>query len=126
MAAKTETARRSVTFTIPTPPSLNNLFKNLRGRGGRAATKKYLDWQLEAQYRVKSQRPKSLTGSVTVAIIYPDAGQSDLDNLCKAVLDLAVKLKIIQGDSRKWVRAISLAWGNVTETRVTFTDAVAA
>lgn len=106
------------------PPSLNNLFKNVRR--GRAATKDYLNWQREAGYHLNIQRIRSIKGPVRVAISYPDEGQRDLDNICKVILDLCVKRKIIVNDSRKWVRAINLEWADIPLTTVTLTEVVAA
>jgi Holliday junction resolvase RusA-like endonuclease len=114
-----------VSFTIPTPPSLNNLFKNLRH--GRAATAEYKSWQQEAGYHLNCQRIRKIKTPVMVDITFPDEGGADMDNLPKALLDLCVKHKIIVNDSRKWVRDIGLHWlAGITLTRVVLTEAVPA
>jgi len=116
-----------VKFTIPTPPSLNNLFGNKKGRGGRAATAEYRSWQQEAGYHLNCQRIRKIKMPVKVDITFPDEGGADMDNLPKALLDLCVKHKIIVNDSRKWVRDIALHWrAGIVLTLVTFTEVVAA
>lgn len=64
-------------------------------------------------------------GAVNVAIIFPDRGNGDIDNLAKAILDLAVKHGIIDGDNRKFVRELNLRWGGVELAHVTITGAAA-
>jgi len=42
----------------------------------------------------------------------------DLDNGAKSILDLMVREGVIEDDGRNFVRAIRMAWGNVTGCRV--------
>jgi len=93
---------------LPFPPSANAMFTNRRG--GRARTKAYDMWINDAGTQLLTQRPKRHTGPVTVAITVglPDKRNRDLDNLLKPLLDLLVKHQIIQDDSVKFLKAITI------------------
>lgn len=114
-------------FTVPTPPSVNALFtaRTIRGRSGRGITGRYKAWRDEAGYQLNLQRLKPLHGAVVVEIVFPDRGNGDIDNLAKAILDLAVKHEVIDGDSRKTVRTLLLSWGAVEQATVTITGVAA-
>lgn len=78
---------------ISPPPSTNNLFRNLPGRG-RVRSDKYKAWQKEAGWEIKDQLaavarqsrwPDAIGGPFALTIWLPPG--IDLDN-CKAVADL--------------------------------------
>jgi hypothetical protein len=48
-------AHDSVTVDLPFPPSVNNLFAN--GKSGRYTTQQYADWQKNAGWKIKADRP---------------------------------------------------------------------
>lgn len=106
---------RAVTVEMPSPPSVNNLFKNA-GRKGRVPTPAYEDWKRHAGWQVRSQRPASLHGPVSVTIVHGKR-RADLDNLNKAPLDLLVNLGVIDDDSH--VRELHCSFGEVIGCRVT-------
>jgi crossover junction endodeoxyribonuclease RusA len=83
---------------LPVPPSTNNLFAN--GKHGRWATDKYVAWQKEAGWMLQAARPTpfgSMKVQVTLCVPRKPASR-DLDNFCKAPLDLLVKHKVIADD----------------------------
>jgi Holliday junction resolvase RusA-like endonuclease len=86
---------------LPTPPSTNNLYFNLK-RGGRHPTDKYKAWQQEAGYvlnRVHPQQRCFGAMKVQVALYVPRKPASrDIDNFCKGPLDLLVKHGVIADD----------------------------
>lgn len=100
--------RGATEITLPFPPSVNALFVNRRG--GRARTKAYDAWIVEAGTQLLTQRPMKHEGPVTVAITVglPDKRNRDLDNLLKPLLDLLVRHQVIQDDSVKYLKAISI------------------
>lgn len=78
-------------LTVPAPPSVNKLFKNLPGRG-RAKTKDYRDWVLEAAVELRGQRCKRISGPVVLMIsVERDNQAADIDNRVKAIADFLVQ-----------------------------------
>lgn len=78
-------------LTVPAPPSVNRLFKNLPGRG-RAKTKEYRDWVLEAAVELRGQRCKRISGPVVLVIsVERDNKAADIDNRVKAIADFLVQ-----------------------------------
>lgn len=101
-----------VKLRLPFPPSVNNLYINVNGKG-RVPTVRYRKWKKAAIDSMWGQPLQYFKGPVSIDITYEDAGRSDLDNLQKAVIDHLVNCQIILGDDRKVVRKITLQWGDV-------------
>lgn len=97
-------------FTLPVPPSTNNLFATGNG-GSRFPTLKYWNWQHEADMEILAQRsgqPK-IVGPVHISITVPfSGGKSDLDNRIKAVNDALVRMGIIEDDNDAVVAQITV------------------
>jgi crossover junction endodeoxyribonuclease RusA len=106
---------RSITVTMPAPPSVNNLFKNA-GRKGRVPTPAYEDWKRQAGWQVKAQRQEAIHGPVAVTIVHGKR-RADLDNLNKAPLDLLVSQGLIDDDS--FVRELHCRFADVQGCEVT-------
>jgi len=89
-----------VTFSLPMPPSVNALYKNVKGRG-RAKTSRYLDWITEAGIELNLQHVPTLTPpySIEYAVGRPDKRKRDVANLEKALSDLLVSMDVIEDDS---------------------------
>lgn len=107
----------SATLTLPWPPSLNALFSD--GRKRRTISKRYEQWIALASGELMIQRPKRHTGPVraTLMLSPPDNRERDADNYAKAPMDLLVKAGVIEGDSRRYVRSILLAWSDATPAK---------
>jgi Holliday junction resolvase RusA-like endonuclease len=88
-----------VAFSIPVPPSVNNLFVNVP-KVGRVKSKAYREWITAAGWMLRTQRPGSINGPFAVTIRLPVKVRSDLDNLAKPILDLMVAHKITSDDRR--------------------------
>lgn len=99
------------TVQLPFPPSTNNLFLNVRGRG-RIRSKAYRAWSEAASWELLSQRPAKLVGPVAVCIhlVAPNKRRMDADNRIKPVLDLLVEHSIIQADDSRIVKEIKAVW----------------
>jgi Holliday junction resolvase RusA-like endonuclease len=95
---------------LDVPPSVNNLYFNLKGRGGRARTPQYHAWLAKAGWQLKAARQQPIPGPVAITYRVVDAGRKDLANLEKPLTDLLVKHRLIEGDSRKIVRRFSMEW----------------
>lgn len=104
----------SLAFTLPLPPSTNNLYVNVRGQG-RVPSKQYTAWQKAAAMQVpKDCHLLPSTFAVELAI---EAGRDwnwrgDIANREKAVIDLLVKRGVLLDDNSKYLR----------ELRVTLTE----
>ena len=91
--------------SVPIPPSANNLFINVGGavRGRRARGPDYKRWLHDAGWLIKTQvQPAEgaalVPGIVRVLIEAPLNRRRDLDNALKPLLDLMVKMHIIDND----------------------------
>ena len=101
---------------LPFPPSVNNLFLNVRH--GRVHTARYRKWIERANDAMWFQDKTKFDGPVTIDITVEDTGRADLDNLSKALLDHLVRHEIIQDDGRSVVRGLSLKWGKVKGAQI--------
>lgn len=99
-----------VAITMPVPPSVNNAYVNIPGRG-RVPGKQLRQWKELAGWEVLQQRPKRVNGDVSIQIEvarFQSKSRNDIDNRIKAALDLLVSLGIIEDDSR--VVKVSAEW----------------
>jgi crossover junction endodeoxyribonuclease RusA len=113
-------------FTLPFPISVNAMFAD--GKTRRHKSQRYADWIAEAGYALKSQRPRPVTGPVT--LLYEvqegkDGRRRDLGNLEKGVTDLLVDHGVIEADHDRVVREIRLIWNKyVVGVRVTVSSEI--
>lgn len=111
-------------IALPMPPTTNNLYVNAdkkRGKG-RIRSAPYSAWVKEAGYRLNAQRPPLMAGKVALLIEVEEpktARRTDIGNKEKAVTDLLVSHRVIQGDDQRFVRQITLRWADVSGVRVT-------
>lgn len=101
-------------FPCLVSPSANNLFVNRRG--GRARSPEYLQWQNDAGWLIKARQPRATKGPVAILIEAPVNRKRDIDNIQKPVIDLLVKLGLIDDD--RWVDDLrivrTIGRGNMT------------
>jgi Holliday junction resolvase RusA-like endonuclease len=108
-----------VVVNLPMPPSTNNLFTGLSRR---RRSFQYEDWITFAGLQLNRQRPVSVPGRVSLLIEVEEpktARHQDVANREKAVTDLLVSHRVIEGDDQRYVREITLRWANVSGVRVT-------
>ena len=98
-----------IALRVPYPPTTNNLFSNVPGKG-RVKSKEYKLWIEQAGWVIKGQRQQPVSGPVTFALwaTRPDKRRRDLTNLVKPIEDLIVKLKLIDDDSQ--VQQFTAGW----------------
>lgn len=97
-------------FTLPYPPTTNNLFFNAGKR--RVRTDRYDAWLAEGAAYIAQQRPTRVTGPYILTLIAtrPDRRARDLGNLEKPVSDLLVKCGIVRDDAD--AQSIRLTWSD--------------
>ncbi len=96
-------------FSLPRAPGVNELWFN-NSRGGRTRTKKYNAWLKEAGWEILRQRVKPILGPVRILYEITDEGGYDTDAPIKALNDLLVKQHVIEADTRRIVRELTITW----------------
>lgn len=94
------------------PPPISACFTNAKHGKGRVPTSRYKTWTETSLWEIKSQKPRSFTGEVSVSIglVSPDKRHRDAGNLDKALSDVLVKAGVIVDDSNRYVRRLSYEW----------------
>lgn len=99
---------RRQTFFLSLPPSTNNLFINIKGRG-RIKSSEYRSWLTEMGWQLRIQRAQKMQGNLLVYIaLKRPKKRRDLDNTLKPILDLLVTHEVIRDDSD--IVRISVKW----------------
>ena len=87
---------------FPVPPSANELFFNLPGRG-RAKTAKYKKWIKAADVYMLAQKPlPSFRGKLALHITVPLKTRGDTSNRIKAIEDYLVRVSVTEDDRHNW------------------------
>lgn len=95
------------------PPSANNLFVNVRGRG-RVRSERYRTWLSAAGWDVLRAKAKRNDGPVRVTILVRKGNRrADVDNRAKACLDLLVKQGVLIDDSQ--VQSLTVEWSDAVQ-----------
>lgn len=99
----------TITLVLPLPPTTNKLWVPVRTAGGAKMVKRksYADWSAMAKREVAQQRGSAtMAEPCSIAILLPDDGPWDLDNLVKPLLDACQAGGAITNDKlcrRLWV-----------------------
>ena len=110
----------SFTVTLPAPPSTNNLFINVRGKG-RVKSMEYRSWLSKAAIIINASRAgKRITieGPVNVTVRIGACNEArDADNFLKACCDLMVATGVIKADNLRNVHEATAkkAFGEVQD-----------
>ena len=78
----------------------------------------YRAWRDHAGLVLNAQKVRPFRGRALIHIDLDDTRQGDADNRAKPVLDLLVTHKVLAGDSKKYVRRVSIGWERITGCRV--------
>lgn len=100
-----------VRLEIPYPPTLNHRLMPAGGRN--ILSPEYRKWFKHAEAEAMMQKPRLLRGRVGIYVDVspPDKRIRDLDNIStKGIIDLLVKLGVIEGDDSRYVRLILARW----------------
>lgn len=87
-----------ITLDLPKPPSLNNIFSNIPGRG-RAKSKSYRTWRTHAALEIMRQGRPTMSGRYELEIRHRRR-PADLGNLEKAVSDILVHARVVEDDRK--------------------------
>ena len=113
----------AISFRIPDPPSLNNIYANFRG--GRIKTKAYRKWRKAGAYELAyGQRIGLVEGLVDVVVYLPKHLQGDCDNRLKPSIDLLVAAGILRGDTKRYVNSSKAEWTDGPHCIVTITPMI--
>lgn len=99
-----------ISFTVSMPPTANNLFLNVRGKG-RVKTPEYRAWIETNGWVIKTAM---VTGKIAgpyalrVQVGKPDNRRRDISNLIKALEDLLVSTGAVRDDSD--CQRIEIGW----------------
>lgn len=96
-----------IEFTLPIPPTVNNLFPTSR-TGRRYKSAEYTRWLTEAGWELKRQQPGHQAGQVRLIYLVPENPRRDLANHEKPLSDLLVKHGVIEDDRK--VRALIMLY----------------
>ena len=99
----------TVQVLLPYPPTANNLFLNMRGRG-RVKSPQYRTWIGLATVKAYQQKIQKTPGKVRVSYLVarPDKRRRDISNLVKPIEDLLVSVGAIDDDSK--IQSFEIAW----------------
>jgi Holliday junction resolvase RusA-like endonuclease len=86
---------------LPVPPSTNNLFINVRGKG-RIKSAEYRAWLDHAGLLLKVRSSKVVEGPFEVEVRLSHKARGDIDNRMKAAIDLMVRHGRVPDDSKMW------------------------
>ncbi len=89
-------------ITLPWPPSVNRMWRSVRGRNILSAAGR--DYRENGLKVVSAQAPRCWPAevrlSVSISVYPPDRRRRDLDNMPKAVLDLLTHAGVYVDDSQ--------------------------
>ncbi|MDG2570618.1 hypothetical protein P7L87_23955 [Vibrio parahaemolyticus] len=85
-----------VSIDLPRPPSVNNLFRNVPGKG-RVKTSDYRSWLQQAGWLIKAQRPGKVEGEYKLLVLIGPT-KADIGNLEKALSDLLQAHGVIENE----------------------------
>jgi len=112
----------AIVLRLPLPPTTNGLFLNNKRppapgkkRRPRIRTPVYSAWREQAGYELNLQHIKPIKGPVFLEYDIRDGARGDIDNYAKPIGDLLVTHGVIEADSPKIVRGITLRWAALVE-----------
>ena len=92
------------------PPSTNNLYANVGGKG-RIKTYRYRAWCHGEGWRLKAQPRQSVTGPYFIEIVVERPKRKrDIDGFIKGVLDLLVDIRHTSDDSH--CQGVEIYWAD--------------
>lgn len=107
-----------VVLDLPAPPSVNRTrMVDWKGRAGHRRWVETCDQLvLASRCRTRDPQPRRVPGQYEVLIVMSEAHTGiDLDNGIKALIDYLRKIEIVEDDSPKFFRKLTVEWGSAIE-----------
>lgn len=100
-----------ITFAIPTPPSLNKT-----RRIDWAGHKAHKSWRSDAGWSMVPAARKfgKIFGPFEIEVTVDNSVKFDLDSTPKAIIDACVAYGLVPDDAPKYMRKITIQWGDVS------------
>ena len=97
-----------LSILLPWPPSTNDLWRAVKRRNIMSA--RYRDWVSAAESALSAQPHRLVEGPVAIRLeLCPPTNRAyDPDNFVKAVLDFLRGKEVIEGDSNRTVRKLTV------------------
>lgn len=106
----------ALSIALPYPPSLNRLWRHVRGRAKPYLAPRYQTWKRAAdnEYMLHKREWKPVAGHFSAAVTLDEKRRrGDVDNRIKVVLDWLQRVELIEND--KFCDAITIRWGHAPE-----------
>jgi crossover junction endodeoxyribonuclease RusA len=97
---------------LPLPPGTNNLYFNVPNRG-RVISGTYQRWRKVAEDTLWNTKITRFLVPVDVHIRIEDKGRRDIDGFAKPLLDFLVRASVVEDDSRKYIRRLTMEWADI-------------
>jgi Holliday junction resolvase RusA-like endonuclease len=109
-------------FIVSWPPSTNAIWRSVRGRN--ILSEAYRSWRNTAGKQLLAQCARPIEGPVAIKLeLCSPTRPFDLDNRCKACLDLLTSHGVIASDDARTVKHLSVCEGSgFTGARLTVTS----
>lgn len=88
---------QSIRITLPIPPSINSMYRNVPGRG-RVASKGLREWKEAAGWKLQAQPRQQFHGPFRIKLYLPQDMRGDVDGRLKAAIDLLVAHRVTPDD----------------------------
>ena len=87
----------AIRISIPLPPSVNSMYRNVAGKG-RVSTAALKQWKHDAGWAIQAAEKRRIAGPFRIAISVPENMRGDVDGRIKAAVDLLVTHKVTPDD----------------------------
>ena len=104
-----------IVLDLPLPPPVNKT-----RRINWANRSLHVEWQRQCDNSVMHARngamPKvSIKGRYSIHLLVDDSAKYDLDATVKSLIDYCVRIELVTNDSPKYLRKVTIEWGNAPE-----------
>lgn len=107
----------TVSISCPIPPSVNRIWRNVRGRTKPHLDRRYETWRRVFDNIIMATRPRPKVSGHFIAIITLSdkkrRSNADADNRAKALMDALQRCEIIENDSL--ADSVTIRWGYAPE-----------
>ena len=97
-----------LSILLPWPPSTNDLWRAVKRRN--IMSQRYREWVAEAEHALQLQPHHAIAGpfKIELQLCPPTNRVYDPDNFVKAVMDFLVGSNLVEGDSNRYVKQLTV------------------